>query len=235
MDAQRKWINGVCKKSTVSAADGIYEATISTTSLDRQGEVVIATGMQADNYMANPVVLYDHDYGERGGLPVAKTLSLTVTTDAITAKFQFPPKGASVKADEVHALWDAGFLNAVSIGFLAMDYAKDAPVFTITSWELLEFSICSVPANPQALRRTLGDSLTMHMDVDVKEGRVLSKHNLELVQAAIEALTALRDAAEPQDGKTLEGSSEPDKDADAEGNDDHMPVDQVMAALFPGN
>ena len=168
--------------------DGSYEAVITTSAKDRQGEIVVSTGIDVGNYMKNPVVLFAHDYASP---PVAKALSLTTTAEGITARFIFPEKGISQRADEIHAFWDAHFLNAVSIGFIPQEWAQDATDPTITKAELLEFSIVPVPANQEALRLMLEQA-----QVELKEGRVLSKANRDLVQSCVDALTALLAASD---------------------------------------
>jgi len=201
----RKYITASVTKKAIDAEQGVYEVTITTDDLDRQGEIVMPTGMKADKYMTNPVVMWAHDYTKP---PIGKAISLKVTPNSVISQFQFDPRGVYDEADRIHDLWDAGYINTVSIGFIALDMDASAAVPTITSWELLEYSLVPVPANANALRRDLDlvtmaanklDPLTVHVDVQVKEGRVLSAHNLELVKNAIDALTALVEAAEPPD------------------------------------
>ena len=168
--------------------DGSYEAIITTSAKDRQGEVVISTGLDVGNYMRNPIVLFAHDYSAP---PVAKALSITTSTEGVTARFVFPEKGVSTRADEIHALWDAHFLNAVSIGFIPQEWADGADNPTITKAELLEFSIVPVPANQEALRLALEQA-----QVAIKEGRVLSKTHYDLVKTCVDSLTALLEASD---------------------------------------
>ena len=203
MDKQMKYLNGTVSLQKDLGAD-TYEAVITTADVDRQGEVVLPIGMQADKYMTNPVVLWAHDYTAP---PVARAISLRVTPNGVTSQFVFPPRGQSAKADEIHDLWAGGFINTVSIGFIALAWDESASVPTISSWELLEYSLVPVPANAMALRRGLE-----LMTVEEKEGRVLSARNLELVVAAIEALTALRDAADTGKAMTPAGAGEPNQE-----------------------
>ena len=179
--------------------DGSYEAIITTSAKDRQGEIVVSTGMDVGNYMKNPIVLFAHDYAQP---PVAKAVSLTTSPEGITARFVFPEKGVSVRADEIHALWDAHFLNAVSIGFIPQEWADGADNPTITKAELLEFSIVPVPANQEALRLALEQA-----QVAIKEGRVLSKTHYDLVQTCVDSLTALLAASD----KSSSGDEQPDE------------------------
>jgi len=130
--------------------DLTFEALITSAAEDRQGEVVVPGGISLENFQRNPVVLYGHDYA---GLPVAKATGLTLEPSGIVARFSFPEDGIYDKADIVRKLWAAGFLNAVSIGFIPLERSEDGK--TITKSELLEFSIVPVPANQEALRRAM--------------------------------------------------------------------------------
>jgi HK97 family phage prohead protease len=122
-----------------------YEATITTGAEDREGEIVLPSGGQLENYMRNPVVLFAHRYAEP---PVAKAQEIAAQGDGLVARFQFPPEGTYDFADTVRRMWGAGFLNAVSIGFIPLEREENI----ISQWELLEFSIVPVPANQEALR-----------------------------------------------------------------------------------
>lgn len=138
---------------------GIFEAMISTETEDRQGDIVVASGMRAEAFMANPVVLYAHDSRQP---PVAKALEVAIVPGGVKSTFQFAHQGLSARADEIHRLWAAGFLNATSIGFLpikseALPGRDDDwwPPMKFLEWELVEFSIVPVPANREALRMAL--------------------------------------------------------------------------------
>lgn len=143
---------------------GIYEVMISTEAIDRDGDIVRAAGGIFENYLRNAVVLFGHDYRD---LPIGKTLEINVLPGSgVRVKFQFPAWGLSDKADAIRKLWDAGFLNAASIGFtpiksINLDPQKPWGPQDYIEWELLEWSIVTVPANQDALRLTIGNLSTM--------------------------------------------------------------------------
>lgn len=150
----------ISESKAIDPGDGIYEAMISTESVDRDKDILVATGANTDDFMRNPVVLYAHDYSD---LPVAKALEVKkIDGVGLLARFQFPPKGTSEKADTVHRLWAGGFLNATSVGFQPKqveDLGNGGTRFK--EWDLLEFSIVPVPANQDALRlavKAMGDA-----------------------------------------------------------------------------
>jgi hypothetical protein len=170
-------------KTAIDIEQGIYELMASVQSVDRQKDVLEATGARLEPFRRNPVVLYGHDYG---GLPVAKALEIdAVPGVGLRAKMQFPPKGVDAHIDAVHTLWDLGFLNAVSVGFQPHAGTPTGKGGTrYTDWELLEFSIVPVPANADALRLAFDGAVQ-------KSGRVLSAKNESALRAAVDTLLSV--------------------------------------------
>lgn len=222
---------------------GIFEAMISTEAVDRQGDIVRATGAKLENYLKNPVVLWAHNYGEP---PVARTLSIEILPgQGLKARFQFPERGVSERADEVRALWAAGFLNATSIGFqpLSANPLGERSDFwgpqEYTEWELMEFSIVPVPANQEALRlavKTVEAGIKTPVE---KRGRVLSAGNekkLRSAQALLEEVLSQLQAeeSEPEQDGITGGESEPDTHsgkAESTVDDDIEQRNKAYAAL----
>ncbi|KKN58284.1 hypothetical protein LCGC14_0553640 [marine sediment metagenome] len=132
-------------------------AWISTDSIDRDKEVLLPKGVDFDSFNKNPVVLWAHDYS---GTPVGKAQWVKQGRKYIKAKWEW---AETDKAQEIKQLWDGGFLSAISVGFISKksheptpDEIKKKPDWAnvyriIDEWELLEFSIVPVPANPDAL------------------------------------------------------------------------------------
>jgi phage head maturation protease len=151
-------------RKSVDVEDGINEVTITNEATDRDGDIVRAGGANVDNYLNNPIVLFGHNYRDPEAV-VAKTLELKTKKKAIRARFQFAPWETSIGADTTRRLWDGGFLNAASIGFIPTEWEEiipegadpnDSPFWgwplDFLEWELLEWSIVPVPANQEALR-----------------------------------------------------------------------------------
>lgn len=142
-------------------------ARISTTSVDRDGDVLLPSGLVADEFRRNPVVLLGHDPNPLK--VVGHATNLRTTTDAVLATVKFAERPDSLPAsaewmpDTILSLMQQGVLRAFSVGFRvpaggARDAtAKDADRFgegvrtIITRWNLLEFSVVSIPANQDAL------------------------------------------------------------------------------------
>ncbi len=149
-------------------------ARITTTAVDREGDVVLPSGADLVAYRENPVVLYVH---ESRKLPVGTARKFRKETDGITVKYALAERPASLPAqqewlpDTLHELLQAGVIRGHSIGFMIKDGGARAPNDKevrrfgasvrriITDWELVEFSIVPVPANPEALTLAVSKGL----------------------------------------------------------------------------
>lgn len=138
----------ICTTTVSPLIDRKMSFTISTAAIDRDGDSIDPQGWQLDNYERSPVVLWAHDYTTP---PIGRASNLWTDAKGLHATVEFPPRGIHALADQVHDLVKAGFLNATSVGFIPRESRPSKTGQTITRAELLEFSIVSIPSNPQAL------------------------------------------------------------------------------------
>lgn len=131
--------------------------TLSTDDLDRDGEKVNQAGWRLDTYKRNPVVLWAHDHR----IPAIGRMEDPAIVDntlkgRVVMNGEWDPFGY-----RINLAIQNGVLNAGSVGFiplviqLVMDKEDPADLIFEES-ELIEFSICNVPANPFALRDPKG-------------------------------------------------------------------------------
>lgn len=140
----------------VKAVEGDARAVdfvISTAAVDRYGDTVAVEGWDLKNFRNNPVVLWMHD---NTMLPVGKASNVRVEDGALKARVTFTPESLVKFNDVVLELVKTGYLNATSVGFIPTKYNfVDDPQrrfgIDFLEQELLEFSIVTVPANPEAL------------------------------------------------------------------------------------
>jgi HK97 family phage prohead protease/HK97 family phage major capsid protein len=126
-------------------------ALIAAESLDRQSEVLLATGVELENYRRNPVILWNHDANTP---PIGRAVSLEIEPGVgLWADNEFAP---TPFAAELFELYRGGYLNAFSVGFRPLETERKArragqTGATVLRWELVEQSAVAVPANPDAL------------------------------------------------------------------------------------
>lgn len=153
---QRKIFN--CEIKEINEQDNSMWAVASTEAPDRMGDVIEADGWELENFKANPVVPWAHEYSSP---PVGKALETKVEN----GRLYFKPKFAVDEypfAKIIFDLYKGGYLRAFSVGFIpkereAIRSEPDENGYQrVTGWrfkrvELLEISAVPVPANPEAL------------------------------------------------------------------------------------
>jgi HK97 family phage prohead protease len=135
--------------------------TISTDSIDREQDRIALAGWDLKNFARNPVVLWGHDASR---LPIGRAFDVKIEDGALKASVEFipdsTPEGGQF-AESVYRLARGGFIAATSVGFrpLKWDYTNDEargadswfPGIDFEEQELVELSVVTVPANPEAL------------------------------------------------------------------------------------
>lgn len=148
--------------TTVEAVDDrVVRFVVSTPVVDRDLDTVSVEGWDLASYRRNPVVLWGHD---SDSLPIGKCTSIFVAEGKLKADVEFVPADMPMvgpMAEAVLRMCRTGFLSATSVGFrplewkLTDDPARGAedwlPGIDFTRQELMEFSVVSIPCNPEAL------------------------------------------------------------------------------------
>ena len=138
----------------VKADDGEaeHEFVISTSGKKRDMGVLELDGLDVSNYLRNPIVNYVHDFF---GLPIGLTSRLHLTSRRMTGRLRWAP---TEQAAQIRTLVDGGFLRAASVSWSPIEVeplTDDDGRWTGWHWiksDMLEWSICPVPADPQAVR-----------------------------------------------------------------------------------
>lgn len=137
----------------VTKAEGGGQIRISTAGVDRDRDRVMCRGVQAENYLRNPVVQWGHGYYEPWQT-IGRTTALEVGESEIVASFELRPAANDQDPQNiVKLLWDGGWVKTASIGFQPLEWTdNEHGGKDITAWELLEWSLVPIPANQDALR-----------------------------------------------------------------------------------
>lgn len=127
---------------------------ISDGSIDRHDDTISPAGWVLDNYKKNPVVLWAHQNKQ---LPIAKSIAIDIDSDGLKSTAEFATRDVYPFADSVFQMYQKGFLNAVSVGFNAIEWEwaedeEERPMgIDFLKQELFEYSAVPIPANPNAL------------------------------------------------------------------------------------
>ena len=168
--------------------------TISKEVVDRDGDILRASGCDLTNYLKNKVFLGFHNSRD---FPLGKTEDIWIEADRVKAIVYFPtveelssdPENASEKAklvDFCFHCYKTGMLNAVSVGFIPLEWTETKDGYDITKWELLEFSAVAVPANQDAIAEAvksfgLDESVVKDFLTTEKSGKRISAATKEIL------------------------------------------------------
>jgi HK97 family phage prohead protease len=120
---------------------------MSDSSVDRMNDAIEADGWQRDNFRRNPVALFS----PRPDVPIGPWSEVTVKGNRLVGRLALMDP-VSDRLREIHAAVKGGVLRAVSVGFHANKTEPRADGGThFLETELVECSLVSVPANPNAL------------------------------------------------------------------------------------
>ena len=147
---------------TIESIDGDRRKlfTISTEAVDRDNDTIKLAGWDLKAYLRNPVVLWGHRSYDP---PVGRSVEIGTEGGALKAVVEFVPADMPIvgeMAEMVYRMVDKGFLSACSVGFRPLEYEKAKERDDDDSWmtpldflkqELLEWSVCTIPSNPEAI------------------------------------------------------------------------------------
>lgn len=194
--------------------DNVYRFILSTEAVDRDGDVVLSSAWDLENYKKNPVVLMGHNRDKI----VGKAVFVGVINKQLVMDLSFADTEHGREAKE---LVDFGALSAMSAGFRIKgvdDSDENRKKYGVSSYgllinkaELMEGSLVAVPANQEALRLAHEDGLVCtktYKDLATPDSRLedLEASNealvsrvkaLELALAAFDAGSAGKSVAQP--------------------------------------
>jgi HK97 family phage prohead protease len=137
--------------------DGAVGWTFSTFAVDRYQERVDPEGWELGHYLANPVVQWAHLYEVPA---IGRAEQVRSDAEGLHGNVVFNAKEWDPFGWAVGERVRNKVLRAGSVGFLVLEIelpskrkAEDDEVLIFRRQELLEFSICNVPANPFALAK----------------------------------------------------------------------------------
>lgn len=157
----------LCKTAGVEYEEG-YEKRVlsyicSDESVDRYGDIIRQDGWDLKAFKSNPVVMGFHDYGT---FPVGNAVKVWTEDNKLKMWILFAGKEISEDADLAFRMAKSGFMKAGSVGFIPKSVknpsAEERKDLGMTPWgvifekqELLEHTVCGVPANSNALQEAV--------------------------------------------------------------------------------
>ncbi len=175
-------------KMSTECKEGVYDWTMSDMSLDRDNERMDPTGGDFRNFKKNPVVLWAHDPSRPA---IGKVQHPSVREGKVRGKIAFDPNDPF--AQMISAKVRDGFLSAGSVGFKPtnvefVEDSKDPTRLIHRKWELIEFSICNMPSNINAMVDRSAEPEAEKTDYDVVPKEDELKERIEDLIGRIDAL-----------------------------------------------
>ena len=145
----------VVTEARQTEGEDTHQMVIAARERSRNGDELNLRGVDFQNYLKNPVVLWSHD--SYSGIPIGKTLEIDHDDKGrIVADFQFNSEDEF--AARVENAWNGGFIRAASIRFMPtkvvemLDEQGRVDRLRIEESDLLEWSLVAVPADPDSVR-----------------------------------------------------------------------------------
>lgn len=136
-------------KSVADEEKGIYiEGYASTTTKDRDGEIIPTGSIKYADYLKNPILLYQHKHDE----PIGRIEEIEQKENGLWIKAY-----VSSTAEKAITLIKEGILKTFSIGFQVLDYEFNElmDAWILKENDLYEVSIVSIPSNKDAIFSTV--------------------------------------------------------------------------------
>lgn len=138
----------------VDKAKSVVTFVFSTDGQDRHGDIIVQN-FDLKNFLGNPVFINSHRYGDATEV-IGRVNSIRKIVSASGSQHEGEVEfavDANPKAKVIFDLYAGGFLHAVSIGGIPLEFDAKG---NITKLELLEVSAVAVPANAEALAKQKG-------------------------------------------------------------------------------
>ena len=133
-----------------------YHFIFSTDDVDSYGDIIEQDGWELSRFKKNPVILWGHDH-KIPAIGYAKDVS---KSPVLNGTIVFAPKEIHPMAGTVEGLIEFGAIQAGSVGLMPLEWEimeekvggrMEMVGIRFKKQELMEFSVCNVPANPFAL------------------------------------------------------------------------------------
>ena len=167
------------------------EFVASDNSVDSYGTVLPVDKWDLARYEKNPIVGYQHDVYGDDWLTKADPDDIIgkgrafIEDDKLVIAITFEPEDVNAKADKIYKKIKFGSLNAVSVGFRPTgqghmgdaERGENPDVYYYGGMELLEVSVVNIPANANAIKRSIEEEIARSLkdttiDTEAEQARL---------------------------------------------------------------
>lgn len=200
MSGKRMDIDVSQKSISLDKTNHTATFVMSTSSVDRHGDIVDQETWMLDYFRENPALFFNHKSSD---FPLGRWIQVGLQADPINLGKQMLVGTAQFSVEihpDVQRAWDhlvAGDLNMVSVGFIPhiVDYDEDTDAFILKSCELMECSLVGIGSNRRALAKDATETLIEAKKqledsiVDTDPAATRHKNAILLINKAIRQVT----------------------------------------------
>lgn len=149
-----------CGNKTREMSRKTYPFIVSTDAVNAYGYRILTAGIDTEQYMRNPVVLYMHnrnEYKPNGNEVIGRTVSLKKEAGKLIAEVEFDE--ADEFAKQIAGKVERGFIKMASLGADVIETSMDTDLVfpgqtleTVTKCKMVELSIVDIGGNDEALK-----------------------------------------------------------------------------------
>jgi phage head maturation protease len=201
------------RKTTIVEIDAGFNCIISDMTPDHYGDIVGSTkyadgGWLFKNYLKNNVATFNHNRD----FVFATVDGVQWKNGKLIGRLKLAPEGTSARIDEIRKLIKCGVLRGVSAEFKPLESVplKSGGTHFLRQ-ELIAVSICSIPANPNALLQAKAAGVSTATIREIMREQTKTATLAERIAEARIAVQAERMAIQKRAEKILENYRPPSK------------------------
>ncbi|MEM7303399.1 MAG: HK97 family phage prohead protease [Pseudomonadota bacterium] len=218
-------------------------------TVDSYGDIVRAKGADLERFEKNPIALLNHRYDN----VIGNWSDVTKKSKSVEGTMTFANAGTSPLVDSTFNLVSQGMLRAASIGFrikavkkILDDEGEWTYGYDITEWVMYECSVVSVPANPNALAKSMKDGESLPREILEHVLDTYAKTGSGLIVPRSELEAAHKEGSGNKSSMVVEINAEAlnksidklsalvEKHPDLQETDDEPQVDPIVAEMTSG-
>lgn len=160
-----------------------YQFIVSTDAVNSYGYRVLTEGIDTEQYMRNPVVLYMHNrnnYQPNGNEVIGRAVGLKKEAGKLIAEVEFDEDDEFAK--QIAGKVERGFIRMCSLGADVIETSLDTDLIfpgqtleTVTKCKMVELSIVDIGGNDQALRLSRDGQPALLKKVNLKKENTMSE------------------------------------------------------------
>lgn len=173
MEEQTQILRTYGQYRAIDTENRTAEFVLSTETEDRHGTVIMMDGWQLENYKNNPIVCHQHRSFSTDPDAIIGTSEIWIENKQLMGRVTFEPADVNPLAEKIFRKVQLGTMRAASVGFYPKkgqwgQSEEDEYTYYFTEVDLVEWSIVSIPSNPDATLKKSADEVQKYLESQAK-------------------------------------------------------------------